>query len=143
MATRTYTADGRRGIGELLGELAQGGAHLVRQEARLVRLEVAGLLRLVGVGTAQVVLGGVLLLLGALALLVGVILLAGDQWLQDRYWLAALLVFAVLAGVAAWMGARGRRLLSPERLMPDETAATLKEDTEWLRRQLRSGATSS
>jgi hypothetical protein len=34
-------------------------------------------------------------------------------------------------------------LLSSERLVPDETLATLKEDKEWLRRQLKSGATSS
>jgi hypothetical protein len=143
MPTSTHgTLDGRRGLGELLGDLAQGGARLVRQEARLAKLETTATLRLVGLGTAEVAVGGVLALLGALAFLVGLILLAGDQWLRDRYWLAALLVTLVVGGVAAWMAARGRRLLAPERLVPDETAATIKEDTEWLKRQLTSGATS-
>jgi hypothetical protein len=39
--------------------------------------------------------------------------------------------------------ARGRAALAPDRLMPDQTAQTLKEDKEWLKRQLTSGATSS
>jgi hypothetical protein len=137
------TADGRHSVGALLGELAHGSARLVRQEAKLAKLEAAGVLRWIGLGTAQVALGGVLVFLGALAFLVGVILLAGDQWLHDRYWLAALLVTLLVGGVAAWMAMRGRRLLSPQHLLPDETAATLKEDKEWLKRQLTSGATSS
>jgi hypothetical protein len=135
--------DGRRGVGDLLRELAGGSAHLVRQEVRLARLEIGDALRAVGAGTAQVAAGGVLALLGAFALLAGVILLAGDQWLRDRYWLAALIVTAVVGGVAAWMAKRGAALLSPRRLAPDETVATLKEDKEWLKRQLTSGATSS
>lgn len=142
MDTRTRPAANGRGIGALLGELAEGGARLVRQEGRLITLETAHTLAWVGRGTAQVALGGVLLALGALALLVGIILLAGDQWLRDRYWLAALAVTIVVGGVAAAMALRGRRLLAPERLVPDETAATLKEDREWLKRQLTSDATS-
>ncbi|HEU4563162.1 MAG TPA: phage holin family protein [Gemmatimonadaceae bacterium] len=141
MDTR-ISPDGRQSLGALLGDLAQGGARLVRQEARLARLEAADAVRWVGKGTIEVALGGVLLFLGALALLVGVILLAGDQWLRDRYWLAALLVTLVVGGVAAWMAMRGRRLLAPERLLPDETMETLEEDREWLKRQLTSGATS-
>jgi hypothetical protein len=135
--------NGRASVGELLRDLAEGSAHLVRQEATLARLEVAKILRWVGLGTAQVAIGGVLAFLGALAFFTGIILLAGDQWLRDRYWLAALLVTVVVGAVAAWMAVRGRRLLSPERLVPDQTAATLKEDKEWLKRQLTSGATSS
>jgi hypothetical protein len=135
--------DGRRGVGELLRDLAEGSAHLVRQEVRLARLEIVEALRGVGLGTVQVALGGVLALLGALAVLAGLILLAGDQWLRDRYWLAALIVTVVVGALAAWMVRRGAALLSRDRLAPDETVATLKEDKEWLRRQLTSGATSS
>ena len=135
--------DNRNGTGVLLRELADSGAHLVRQEARLARLEVGSAARWIGLGTAQVALGGVLAFLGALALFTGVILLAGDQWLRDRYWLAALLVALVVGGVAAWFATRGRAALTPQRLMPDQTAQTLKEDKEWLKRQLTSGATSS
>ena len=37
----------------------------------------------------------------------------------------------------------GASLLSPRQLAPDQTVATLKEDTAWLEQQLTSGATSS
>jgi hypothetical protein len=130
-------------MGTLLRDLAEGSATLVRQEVRLAKIEFTGLLRAVGAGTAEVAVGGVLVLVGALALFSGIILLAGDQWLRDRYWLAALIVTVVLGVVAAWMMKRGSALLSPARLAPDETVETLKEDKEWLRRQLTSGATSS
>ena len=135
--------DGRRSIGVLLRDLAEGSAVLVRKEVALARLELAETLRALGVGTGLVAGGGVLALLGALALLTGIIMLAGDQWLRDRYWLAALIVLVIAGGIAAWFGRRGMAMLSPARLAPDQTVATLKEDNEWLRRQLRSGATSS
>lgn len=130
-------------LGVLLRELAEGSATLIRDEVRLARLEVTEILRGVGKGSAFVVVGGVLLLLGTLALLTGLILLGGDQWLRDRYWLAALIVFALAGGLAAWFASRGAALLSPRQLAPDETVATLKEDKEWLKRQLTSDATSS
>jgi uncharacterized membrane protein YqjE len=135
--------DGRRSIGALVRELADESARLVRQETRLARIELEELLRDAGFGTAQTATGGVLLLLGAIALVTGVILLVGDQWLRDRYWLAALIVTVLLGAVAAWSAARGAALLSPRRLEPDQTLETLKEDKEWLKRQLTSGATSS
>ena len=125
-----------RGIGGLLRELAEGSGALVRHEARLARTEAGEIVRHAGVGTMEVALGGVLALLGALSLLVGLILLAGDQWLRDRYWLAALLVTVLAGAVAAFYARRGRRLLSPQVLVPDQTLATLKEDKEWLKRRL-------
>jgi uncharacterized membrane protein YqjE len=134
--------DGRRGVSTLLRELAEGSSSLVRQEASLAKLELAGMAKAVGRGTALVSTGGVLALLGGLALLAGVILLAGDQWLEDRYWLAALIVTVIAAALAAWFARRGMSLLSPRNLAPDQTVASLKEDKEWLKRQLTSGGTS-
>ena len=131
-----------RGLGGLLRDLADGGAALLRQELRLARIELTGIAKAVGVGTALTASGAVLTVLGTFALLVGIILLAGDQWLRDRYWLAALIGAAIAGGIAAWMARRGAAHLSPRRLLPDETVATLKEDKEWLKRQLKSGATS-
>ena len=134
---------GRQGVGALLRELADSGAHLVRQEAKLAQLEIGRMVRAVGAGTAQVAMGGVLIFLGLLALFTGIIFLAGDQWLRDRYWLAALIVTVILGAVAAWLAKRGSALLNPRHLAPDQTVETLQEDKEWLRRQLTSGATSS
>jgi hypothetical protein len=131
------TTDGRRGLGTLLRDLAEGSAHLVRGEVRLARLEVGAAVGAAGRGTAFIATGGVLLLLGALATFTGVILLVGDQWLpRDLYWLAALLVALIAGGVAAWLALRGRKALSPSALAPHKTVATLKEDKEWLKQRL-------
>ncbi|HEX5437943.1 MAG TPA: phage holin family protein [Gemmatimonadaceae bacterium] len=141
----TASHDGdRRSIGSLLGELANGGARLARGELELTRLEVAELVRRVGVGTIEVALGGVLFAIGGVAVVTGLILLAGDQWFpNDRYWIAGLLATVFFVVVAGWTAMRGADLLSLKRLAPDETVTTLKEGKEWLRRRLTSGATSS
>ncbi len=98
----------------------------------------------VGQGTARVALGGVLVLLGVLALASGLILLIGDQWLpSDQYWLAALVVMVITGVIAAWLARKGLARLSPTQLAPDQTVETLREDKEWLKQQLTSGATSN
>ncbi len=130
-------ADGRRGIGALLRDLAEGSADLVRGEVRLARIELGAAAGGAGRGIAFFAMGGVLLLLGTLATFTGLILLVGDQWLpRDLYWLAALLVALITGGVAAWLALRGRKALSPSALAPTETVATLKEDSEWLKQRL-------
>jgi hypothetical protein len=137
-------SDGRRGLGALLRDLAEGSAELVRGEVRLARLEFGGAVSAAARGTVLTAMGGVLLLLGTLATFTGLILLIGDQWLpRDLYWLGALLVALIAGGVAAWLAQRGRKALSPSALAPHETVATLKEDKEWLKQRLTSGATSS
>ena len=123
------------GLGTLLKSLVEGGADLVRQEARLAKTEASDSARSLGLGAASVASGAVLALLGALALVAGIILLAGDQWLRDRYWLAALLVTLLAGGLAAFAAKRGLALLSPARLAPTATIETLKEDKEWLSQQ--------
>ena len=136
--------DGRKGLGALLRELGEGSAALVRHEVTLAQLEVRGILGGVGRGTAMVASGGVLGLLGTLSLFTGLILLVGDQWLpHDRYWLAALIVTVIAFAIAFLFIKRGRAQLSPARLAPDQTVATLKEDKEWLKQRLTSGATSN
>ena len=133
-----------RSFAELLRELASGSATLFRGEAKLARMELADVANRSARGAVSVALGGVLVLLGGLSLVAGVVLLAGDQWLpNDLYWVAALIMVIAMGVVAGWMAKRGLALLSPSHLAPDETVATLKEDKEWLKQRLTSGATSS
>jgi hypothetical protein len=132
----------RRGPAALLKTLAEDGATLVRQEIRLARLEIATAVRAVGIGTVLVTLGTMMALLGALAAITAIVLLAGDQWLRDRYWLAALVVAVGAGAAAAFAVARGKDKLEPEQLRPDETTESLKENTAWLKRQLTSAGTS-
>jgi uncharacterized membrane protein YqjE len=135
--------DANRGLGVLLRDLADGSRRLVRQEIRLARLELDRVLHGATSATVRIALGGVLAILGVIALVTGIILLIGAEGLSSRYWLAALIVTAFLAIVAMVIALRARARLAPARLEPDETLQTLKEDREWLRRQLTSGATSS
>src|ERR1044072_112677 len=87
-----------RRLTTLLRELAEGGIELVKHEARLTSLELGTLVRRVGSASVLVAIGGVLVLVGGLAIFTGIILLFGDQWVRDRYWLAALIIFAITAG---------------------------------------------
>jgi uncharacterized membrane protein YqjE len=133
--------DRRRSFAGLLRDAAQGTTQLIRQEGRLTLLESKRLAGHVVRGTGMIALGGVLLLLGVIVLITGVILLLGNEWLRGDYWLAALIVTVVLGIIAAALAIWGKSFISPERLEPDETLATLKEDKEWLKRRLTSGAT--
>ena len=136
--------NGTRPLGTLLRDLAESGVSLVRGEARLAKVEVAQMVTTATRGTALVATGGVLALLGGLSVLAGIVLLIGDQWLPaDLYWVAALIVLVIAGAVAFWFAKRGMTLLSPSRLAPTETMTTLKEDKEWLKQRLTSGATSS
>ena len=130
-------------LGALLRELAEGSSSLIRQELRLARLELTEMLGVMATGAALIVSGSVFVLLGGLSLLTGLILVGADQWLRDRYWLAALIVLAISGALALVFMSRGMALLSPKQLAPEQTVATLKEDTAWLKQQLTSGATSS
>ena len=130
-------------LGALLRELAEGSSSLIRQELRLARLELTEMLGAMATGAALMVSGSVFVLLGGLSLLTGLILLGADQWLRDRYWLAALIVLAIAGALAVFFMSRGMALLSPKQLAPEQTVATLKEDTAWLKQRLTSGATSS
>ena len=135
-------ANDGRGIGALVRDLADGSATLIRGEAKIAQLEIGGVVKGIATGTAFIATGGVLALLGGLSLLAGVILLIGDQWLpRDLYWLAALLVVLVSGGIALLFARRGLSMLSPSALAPDQTVETLKEDKEWLKRRMTSGAT--
>ena len=136
--------NGRRSLGTLLRDLADGSASLVRSEARLARIELSQIATGIGKGTAFVATGAVLALLGSLSLLAGIVLLIGDQWLPaDQYWLGALVVLVIAGAIAVVLARRGISLLAPSRLAPTETVTTLKEDKEWLKQRLTSGATSS
>lgn len=136
--------NGTRPLGALLRELAESGVSLVRGEARLARVEMMDTVTTAATGTGLVSTGAVLALLGGLSVLAGIVLLIGDQWLPaDLYWVAALIVLVIAGAAALWFAKRAMGILSPARLAPEETMTTLKEDEEWLKQRLTSGATSS
>ena len=112
--------NGRRSLGTLLRDLADGSASLVRSEARLARIELSQIATGIGKGTAFVATGAVLALLGSLSLLAGIVLLIGDQWLPaDQYWLGALIVLVIAGRLpSSWCGAACRSSLHHSLLRP-------------------------
>ena len=122
---KTFNASDR-GVGQLLREVAEDGAHLARQEVHLARIEFAQIARDVGKGTGFTVAAAMLGLLTAQMLVFGLVLLLGDSLFRGHYWIAAFLLTAIMAGVAFYLLKRGTSLLSPKKLKPEQTLATLR-----------------
>jgi hypothetical protein len=106
--------------------VAEDGAHLARQEVHLARIEFAQIARDVGKGTGFAVAAGMLGLLTVQMLVFGIVLLMGDALFRGRYWIAAFVLTAILAGGAFYLLKRCSTLLSPKNLKPEQTLATLR-----------------
>ncbi|MGI8508482.1 MAG: phage holin family protein [Gemmatimonadaceae bacterium] len=135
----THATPQDRSIVQLLHDLSDGTAQLVRQEIRLARTEtfesVLGLKR----GSVWVG-GGVGLALAGSGALVAFLILAIAQAVGGRTWLAALIV-AVVLSLAGWLCLKhGMSALSATRLTPHETATSIKETAEWLKHPTKSAA---
>jgi hypothetical protein len=120
------TTETNRGVGQLLREVAEDGAHLARQEVHLARIEFAQIARDIGKGTGFTVAAAMLGLLTVQMLVFGIVLLMGDALFRGRYWIAAFVLTAILGGVAFFLLKRGASLLSPRNIKPEETLATLR-----------------
>jgi len=122
-----------RSLGDLFADLAQDTGTLVRQELRLAGNELGENVSRLGKDAGMLVAGGVILFTGFLALIATVILVLGELGLD--WWLAALIVTAVVLGIGAALVARARAALKNADLMPRQTIETLKEDQEWIKEQ--------
>jgi hypothetical protein len=115
-----------RGMGELLREVAEDGAHLARQEVNLARIEFAQIARDIGKGTGFTVAAAMLGLLTVQMLVFGVALLLGDALFRGHYWIAAFVLTVILGGITFFLLKRGTSLLSPRNIKPEQTLATLR-----------------
>ena len=122
-------ADGRsssRGVGQLLREVAEDGAHLARQEVHLARIEFAQIARDIGKGTGFTIAAAMIGMLTVQMLVFGIVLLMGDALFRGHYWIAAFVLTAVLGGLAFFLLKKGTALLSPRNIKPEQTLATLR-----------------
>jgi hypothetical protein len=117
-----------RGVGQLLREVAEDGAHLARQEVQLARIEFAQIARDIGKGTGFAVGAGMIGLLAVQMLVFGVVLLLGDALFRGHYWIAAFILTVILGGGAFYLLKRGTALLSPSNIKPEQTLATLRRN---------------
>src|SRR5580765_5338984 len=119
-----------RGLGEILREVAEDGAHLARQEVNLARIEFSQIARDIGKGTGFTVAAAMLGLLTAQMLVFGFVLLLGDAIFRGHYWIAAFVLTFILGGVAFYLLKRGTSLLSPRNLKPTQTLATERRHSD-------------
>src|SRR6476661_7498137 len=115
-----------RGVGQLLRDVAEDGAHLARQEVNLARIEFAQIARDIGKGTGFAVAAAMLGLLTVQMLVFGFALLMGDALFRGHYWIAAFVLTVILGAIAFYLLKRGTALLSPKNMKPEQTLATLR-----------------
>ena len=118
--------ESKRGVGQLLRDVAEDGALLARQEVHLARIEFTQIARDIGKGTGFAIAAAMVSLLTVQMLVFGVVLLLGDALFRGRYWIAAFVLTAILGGGAFYLLKRGTALLSPRKLKPEQTLATLR-----------------
>jgi len=124
-----------RSLGELFGDLARDTSTLVRQEVDLAKVEMTQKATRVGKDLGFLVAGGAVAYAGFLALIAAIAIGLGQLGLP--WWLATLLVALVVGGVGAFLVMRGLNALKRERLAPERTMQTLKEDVAWAKAQTK------
>jgi len=124
-----------RSLGELFAELARETSTLVRQEVALARAELSQKAGQVGRDLGFLAIGGAIAYAGLLAIIAAIIIALATLGLP--WWLSALLVGLVVAGIGYFLVQKGLTALKRESLAPQKTLDTLKEDVEWIKEQAR------
>ena len=117
----------RESLGELLGQLANNSAALVRDEIALARQEMGEKVNSFRSGVVTVAMGAAVGLLAVLALTAAAVI--GLAHLMDAGY-AALIVGGVLAIVGGIIVSTGLNRLKQTSLKPEKTIETLEEDKE-------------
>jgi hypothetical protein len=120
-------------LGDLFSDLSAQASLLVKQEIRLAKAEMSQKASRAGREVAMIAAGGVLAHAALLAAVYGSILSLGALM---PLWLAAFIVGLVLAiggGILIRSGVQALKKINPA---PGQTINSLKEDKEWLTRQM-------
>ena len=123
-----------RSLGELLGDLMQQTGTLVRQEMKLATTELSDKASRVGKDIGALAVGGAVAYAGFLALLAAIIIGLGQLGLP--WWIAALLVGAVVVAIGGLMVQKGLTALKHQSMVPQQTITSLKEDQTWAKEQI-------
>lgn len=130
-----------RSLGELIKELRDESATLLRQEVALAKTEIGEKAAKAARNGAYVGVGAVLAYLGlffALAAAAVGLSMALDAAGLDRHawWLGPLIVGAVI-GLVGWaVIQKGLKTLKNESMVPEKTVQSLQEDKQWLQEKV-------
>lgn len=128
-------ANDNRTLGEMFGELSREIRTLVQQEIQLARTELTEKISRLGKGVGFVIGGGLLAYAGLLAIVAAIVLALTAMGLPA--WAAALAGGILVAGGGYLLIRSGLAALRPDRLTPQQTIDTLKENAQWLRTQTK------
>ena len=120
----------RESFGELLGQLANNSAGLVRDEIQLVRQEMKEKVSTLRGGIIIAATGSVIALVALLTLTAAAVIGLANYVGAGRSALIIGGALAIIGGVTAFVGI-GR--IKQTSLKPKETIETLEEDREWLK----------
>jgi xanthine/uracil permease len=123
-----------RSLGQLFSDLSKQTGELVRHEVTLARVELGQKASEVGKDVGFLAIGGAVAYAGLLAIIAAVIIVLANF---IPWWLSALLVGLVVAGIGYVLVQRGLSALKKQNMAPTRTLETLKEDTEWAKNQVR------
>lgn len=122
-----------RSIGDLFSQLASETGSLVRQEVALAQAEMTAKASKVGKNIGFLAIGGAVGYAAVLAILAGIVL--GLSSFMPA-WAAALLVGAIVGGVSFALVTSALAELKETDLKPEETVESIKEDAQWLKKQM-------
>ncbi|HWE08469.1 MAG TPA: phage holin family protein [Solirubrobacteraceae bacterium] len=126
-----------RPAAELLKQLSEQTATLVRQELELAKVELTAKGREAGVGAGMFGAAGMLGLYAVGALTAAAILALS---LAMTGWLAALIVAAVYGAIAGGLALNGKgRVSRGVPPTPEQTIQTVKEDVQYTRKRAKEG----
>lgn len=124
----------RRSLGDLVSQLASDTGLLVRQEMRLIVVETRQNLS-AGLSSAKWLAGGLVVAAIGILLLVAALVLVLSIWIPA--WAAATLVGVALCVIGLPMAKSGLEGLKKVEMTPDDSIASIKENTEWLKEQIK------
>jgi len=131
-----------KSLSELLGDLSDGTAQLIRKEILLARTETAESIHALRGGATRIAMALVLSVCAIGALTAGATLVLSQYVLDGRTWLAAIIVAVVLGVVAGLCAKAGTRALAPSTLLPHDTTTSIQETAAWLKHPTKSAASS-
>jgi uncharacterized membrane protein YqjE len=124
-----------RSVGDLVQQLSQQTAALVRKEMRLAQVELQEKGKRAGIGAGMFGGAGLVALYGVGAVLAGVIMLLATA---IEPWISALIVGVVLlaaAGILALVGRRQVEQATPPK--PERAMESVQEDVEHVKERAR------
>lgn len=122
-----------RSLGDLVAKLASDTGILVRQEMRLVVAETRQNLSS-GVDSVIWLASGIAVALVGVLVLAAALVLVLSIWLPA--WLAATIVGIGLCAIGLPMANFGLTKLKNMEIAPDDSVASIKESTEWLKERI-------